>query len=59
MRAIICDVDGTVADCRHRLHHVLPGSKRDWGAFFSKMADDAPIYPVIDLIRSLHPPMTR
>ncbi len=50
MKAIICDIDGTVADCRHRLHHVLPGAKRDWDAFFSKMADDTPIKPVIDLL---------
>ena len=32
MRAVICDLDGTAADCRHRLHH-LP----NWTAFFDEM----------------------
>jgi hypothetical protein len=52
MKAIICDIDGTVADCRHRLHHVLPGGKRNWDAFFATMADDTPIQPVIDALFS-------
>jgi predicted kinase len=54
MKAIICDIDGTLADCRHRLHHVLPGGKRDWDAFFSEMAEDKCISPVADLICAAH-----
>lgn len=50
MRAILCDIDGTLADCRHRLHHVLPGTKRDWNAFFAAMGEDIPIDPVADLV---------
>lgn len=46
MRAAIIDIDGTLADCRHRLHHVLPGRKRDWDAFFGEMDDDDLIWPV-------------
>jgi predicted kinase len=49
-RCIIVDIDGTLADCRHRLHHVLPGGKRDWQAFFEAMGDDLPIGPVVDLV---------
>jgi predicted kinase len=50
MRAIICDLDGTLADCRHRLHHVLPGAKRDWNEFFAEMSADTVIRPVRDLL---------
>lgn len=50
MRAIIVDIDGTLADCRHRLHYVLPGGKRDWDAFFAAMHLDTCIVPVRDLV---------
>lgn len=50
MRAIICDIDGTIADCRHRLRHVLPGAKRDWDKFFAEMSADTVIEPVRDLV---------
>lgn len=52
-RAILCDIDGTLADCRHRLHFVLPGAKRDWDAFFAAMDDDSLIEPVRELIYSV------
>lgn len=50
MRAIVCDLDGTLADCRHRLHHVLPGAKRDWNKFFAEMSADTVIEPVKELL---------
>ena len=53
MKAIICDIDGTLADCRHRLRHVLPGGKRDWESFFAGMADDNVVYPVRAAVQSL------
>lgn len=53
MRAAIVDIDGTLADCRHRLHHVLPGRKRDWDAFFGEMDDDELIWPVGEVVRHL------
>jgi hypothetical protein len=34
------DLDGVVADVRHRLHH-LEGGRKDWDAFFAGIADDA------------------
>lgn len=52
MRAVIFDIDGTLADVAHRLHH-LDGEK-DWGAFFRDMQDDAVIEPVAELARLLH-----
>ena len=35
----VIDIDGVVADVRHRLHHVTGRPKR-WGAFFAAAADD-------------------
>ncbi len=39
----IVDIDGVVADVRHRLHH-LEGRRKDWDAFFAGAADD-PAHP--------------
>ncbi len=38
----IFDIDGTVADCSHRLHHIQK-EPRDWDAFYGACAGDAPI----------------
>jgi hypothetical protein len=35
----IIDLDGVVADVRHRLGH-LRGRRKDWGAFFAAATDD-------------------
>jgi len=35
----VVDIDGVVADVRHRLHHVA-GRPKDWPAFFAAAADD-------------------
>jgi hypothetical protein len=35
----VIDLDGVVADVRHRLHHVT-GRRRDWDAFFDGIDDD-------------------
>lgn len=37
----IVDIDGVVADVRHRLHHVEQQPK-DWDAFFAAAGDDPP-----------------
>ena len=52
MRAVIFDIDGTLADVAHRVHH-LDGDK-DWAAFFRDMQDDRPIEPIAELARLLH-----
>ncbi|MFZ9987574.1 MAG: LNS2 domain-containing protein [Candidatus Nanopelagicales bacterium] len=36
----VIDIDGVLADVRHRLHHIS-GDRRDWAAFFAGMPDDA------------------
>lgn len=40
-KVVIVDIDGTVADCSHRRHHV-EGDKKEWSEFFDKMGDDTP-----------------
>lgn len=63
MRNIICDIDGTVADVRHRLHHILnpSGSKRDdpqWDAFHAACVYDVPVRHVIEVVYRLKFPGT-
>jgi len=41
-RAAVFDVDGVLADVRHRLLHVQRRPK-NWPAFFAAMSDDAPL----------------
>ncbi len=36
-KAIIVDIDGTLANCKHRRHHAEAG---DFKAFFAEMGDD-------------------
>lgn len=49
---IIVDIDGTIADMRHRRHHVS-GSKKDWDAFHAELHLDKPIQPIVDIIINL------
>lgn len=56
----VFDIDGTIADLSHRLHHISEefddqGMKRkkDWDAFFANASKDAPIPHVIKLARHL------
>jgi histidinol phosphatase-like enzyme len=37
--AIIIDLDGTLANCDHRVHH-LEGDTKDWDSFYSGLRDD-------------------
>lgn len=46
------DIDGTLADCSHRLHHILKHPK-DWPAFFAAVIDDAPIPHMVKLVMDL------
>ncbi len=52
-RAIVVDLDGTLASVQWRVHHVT-GSPRDWGAFFAGMGSDTPVPWVTDLLRADH-----
>ena len=46
----VFDVDGVLADVRHRLHHVERKPK-DWDSFFAAMDDDGPLDEGIALAR--------
>lgn len=51
-RCYVFDIDGTVADGAHRLHHIQKEPK-DWRGFFAAVGGDAPIPHIVDLIRDL------
>jgi phosphoglycolate phosphatase-like HAD superfamily hydrolase len=48
MKAIIFDVDGTLADNAHRQHHVQKTPK-DWASFYADLHLDKPYPMVVDL----------
>ncbi len=49
---IIVDIDWTIADHSHRLHHIT-GKVKDWPRYNALAKDDAPINEVIAVIESL------
>jgi len=53
---IVVDLDGTLADCQHRLKHI-DGTlgKKDWKSFFVGMSDDTVIEPIKQLIDLTYP----
>lgn len=52
-RVILVDVDGTLANCEHRLGFVRTKPK-NWKAFFEASKHD-PVYPdIVWLVKSLH-----
>lgn len=56
-KSIFFDIDGTLADCAHRLGFIRDG-KKDWNSFFRAdlILKDPLIEPVAHLLRSLaHP----
>lgn len=61
MRCYLFDIDGTIADLSHRLHHIAGEfdgqgmiKPKDWPAFYAACSDDKPIQHVIDLMLTLH-----
>jgi hypothetical protein len=50
---VIFDLDGTLADCSHRLHFIQSKPK-NWKAFFAGMEHDAPIKDTITVAQSLY-----
>lgn len=60
MHCYLFDIDGTLADLTHRLHHISGEfddhgmtKPKDWNSFFDACGDDAPICHMIDLCRTL------
>lgn len=52
-KCIIFDIDGTVADLSHRVHHVQ-GAKKNWLAFMAAISDDKPIEQTVYLNKFLY-----
>jgi hypothetical protein len=51
----LVDIDGTIADCRHRAIHVNnPEGTKDWDAFNATMHLDEPKRDVLRIIDALH-----
>ena len=50
---IVFDLDGTLADCTHRLHF-LETRPKDWDGFNAACHLDPPHGPVVALYRALH-----
>lgn len=48
----VIDIDGVVADVRHRLHHVTQTPK-DWGRFFRAAPQDPPLAEGVETVRKL------
>jgi hypothetical protein len=50
---VVVDLDGTLADCSHRLHHIRGRRRKDWDAFFAACHLDEPNPVVVDLVKAL------
>jgi NLI interacting factor-like phosphatase len=48
---VIVDMDGTLADVNHRLHHINGPGRKNWPAFFELMDQDPPNGEVVDMVR--------
>lgn len=47
----VFDIDGVLADVRHRLHHIRNRPK-NWDAFFAAAPEDPTLFPGVDLIHA-------
>lgn len=51
---IVFDLDGTLCDLTHRLHHIQ-GPEKDWDKFYQECVNDAPKSEIIKLLQHLEP----
>jgi len=52
MRCYLFNLDGTLSDLTHRLHHIQKEPK-DWNAFFDGCVNDAPVPHIVELALTL------
>ncbi len=52
---VIVDIDGTLADVQHRLHHIKGPGKKNWNKFFREMPHDKPVEIVVRWVNNLAP----
>lgn len=50
---VIFDLDGTLADCTHRMRYIQDEPK-NWDAFFGAVGDDTLIHDVVAMYRLIH-----
>lgn len=50
-KAIIFDIDGTIADTAHRAQHARD---KNWDKFFAGIEHDEPKTPIVDLLKMYH-----
>lgn len=50
MKTVIFDLDGTLANIDHRLHHI-EGENKNWNAFYEACIHDEPKHDVIELAK--------
>jgi FMN phosphatase YigB (HAD superfamily) len=51
---VVFDLDGTLADTKHREHYVQrPVGEKDWRGFFAACDRDQPIAPVLATLRAM------
>ena len=48
-KIVVFDIDGTIANTDHRVHHVKTDGKKNWGAFFSEAKYDKPHSHIVRL----------
>lgn len=53
VRCILCDIDGTIADNRHR-QHLLKTKPAQWKPFLAAAVNDKPYQHIIELLAALH-----
>ena len=51
-RVVIFDLDGTLCDIQHRLHHIIH-EPNDWEAFYKACVEDIPITAVVEIAQAL------
>lgn len=49
-KAVYCDMDGTVANCEHRRHHL---DQNRWDLFFGSMGDDGVYEHTLNVLKAL------
>lgn len=54
-KAVVFDIDGTIADIEHRRHHVqrTDGKKKDWRMFNLEMVNDTPKPAIVELVKAM------
>lgn len=50
---VVFDLDGTLANCAHRVHFLTSGGPADWRSFYAACEQDTPIQPMLNTLKAL------